>query len=120
MECETRRKAFDAVKTAELALLDAADVQGAIAFAVKSLSSLHNNIMMEKSRGTADGKRFKKTQRNNSSGIKGVTFNKYAGKWQAKIGAGAGKARHLGNFQTLEDAVLARAAAEAEMWGQRN
>jgi len=62
-------------------------------------------------------KRFKATQSNNTSGSKGVTFNKSAGKWQAKIGCG-GHIKHLGYFKTMDDAISARQAAEREMWSQ--
>lgn len=63
-----------------------------------------------------DPKRFKATQRNNTSGQKGVTMNKNAGRWQAKISAN-GKTIHLGYFSDFEAAVAARKAAEAEFWG---
>lgn len=64
-----------------------------------------------------DAKRFKAMQHNNTSGTKGVTFNSNAGKWQAKIGIGAGKVAHLGYFKTVEEAASARAAAEIQYWG---
>ena len=60
--------------------------------------------------------RAKSIQSNNTSGHKGVTFNKSAGRWQAKIGIGARKAKHLGYFKTIDDAIAARESAEAEMW----
>ena len=63
-----------------------------------------------------DAKRFKSVQHNNTSGHKGVTFSKNANKWQAKIGAGAGKTKHLGYFKTIEDAIEARKLAESELW----
>ena len=60
--------------------------------------------------------RHKSIQHNNTSGHKGVTFNKSADRWQAKIGNGQGKYKHLGYFKTMEDAIKARKSAEAEMW----
>ena len=60
--------------------------------------------------------RLKSIQHNNTSGHKGVTFNKSAGRWQAKIGTGQGKYKHLGYFKTVEDAIAARKSAESEMW----
>ena len=66
----------------------------------------------------AEISRTKAIQGNNTSGHKGVTFSKYAKKWQAKIGIGKGKTKHLGNFKTIEEAILARKAAEAEFWGE--
>jgi hypothetical protein len=62
-------------------------------------------------------KRFKAKQSNNTSGCKGVTFNKGAAKWQAKIGCD-GKIKHLGYFKTMQEAVSARESAEREMWGE--
>ena len=120
MQDDIKRNALDAVKTAELAILDASDIHNAIASAIKHLSSLHDKIMIEQAHGTMDAKRFKKIQRNNTSGSKGVTFNKNAGKWQAKIGNGTGRSRHIGYFETMEQAEVARAKAEAEMWALRN
>ena len=58
-------------------------------------------------------KRHKAVQSNNTSGSKGVTLNKLAGKWQAKIGS-----KHLGYFATVEEATAARTAAEREHWGK--
>jgi len=119
---EIRQQALSAIKSAELELLDKPDasIQNAIFSAMRRLSSLHDRIMIEQARGTTDAKRFKKTQRNNTSGWKGVTFNKSAGKWQAKIGNGTGRAKHIGYFGSMEDAIVARAAAEAEIWASRN
>ena len=61
--------------------------------------------------------RLKTIQHNNTSGHKGVTFNKSANRWQAKIGIGKKKTKHLGYFKTTEEAILARKSAEAEFWG---
>lgn len=91
-----------------------------INLAVKKILSACEIIKIQKARGTFDAKRFKKKQRNNTSGVRGVTFNKYSGKWQAKIGNGSYKAKHLGYFDTMEEAAVARGQAETEMWGQRN
>lgn len=122
MQDNIKQQALSAIKSAELALLDQSDasIQDAIASAVKSLSSLHAKIMINQARGTPDAKRFKRTQRNNTSGSKGVTFNKSAGKWQAKIGNGTGRSKHIGYFESMDQAVTARAKAEAEMWAVRN
>lgn len=62
-------------------------------------------------------KRYKARQHNNTSGHRGVTFNKSAGKWQAKISTGDG-VKHLGYYATIEDAIEVRKAAEVEFWGQ--
>lgn len=59
--------------------------------------------------------RDKSMQRNNTSGVTGVTFNKNADKWQAKIGVGRGVVRHLGYFGSIEEAVSARLKAQSEL-----
>lgn len=115
-----RENAVEALMVAAVTLRHAEDFTSTLASVIRSLSSLHDRIMIDQARGTMDAKRFKKTQRNNTSGWKGVTFNKSAGKWQAKIGNGTGRAKHIGYFGSMEDAIVARAAAEAEMWALRN
>ena len=53
-------------------------------------------------------------QRNNTSGHVGVTLKN--GKWCARIGSGArGHRLYLGTFDTLEEAVTARQAAEIQI-----
>ena len=47
----------------------------------------------------------------NKSGVKGVYFNKKNGKWVASIIV-SNKYIHLGTFETLEDASMARKEAE--------
>lgn len=49
-------------------------------------------------------------QKRSYSGIKGVGWNKTRGKWQAYIGLGQ-KTRHLGFYNTKEEAAAARATA---------
>lgn len=51
--------------------------------------------------------------RDSKSGIRGVRFRPERGKWNAYICEGS-KMRHLGYFDTAEDATAARLAAEAE------
>jgi hypothetical protein len=46
----------------------------------------------------------------NKSGIPGVYWNRAGGKWQVQIGSGPGK--HVGFFDTLEEAREARAKAQ--------
>lgn len=50
-------------------------------------------------------------QKNNSSGHRGVTFNKRNNKWRARIGLNE-KQIHLGYYDKLEDAIEARLSAE--------
>ena len=55
--------------------------------------------------------------RANTSGLKGVVFNKRAGKWQAQIRFN-GARKHLGMFATPEKAHTAYAKASAELHGE--
>lgn len=55
--------------------------------------------------------------RNNTSGAKGVGWDITKRKWHACIGI-AGRLKNLGRFDTLEEAVAARLAAEATFWGE--
>jgi hypothetical protein len=61
--------------------------------------------------------RNKRKHRNNTSGLKGVWWNKQAEKWQAEIYAD-GKKRYLGLFDDLYAAHAAYAAASAELHGE--
>ena len=54
-----------------------------------------------------------KTYKNNTSGIKGVNFNKDTGKWMARIQV-MGKSKYLGLFATLEEAAQAMNEARAK------
>lgn len=49
--------------------------------------------------------------KNNTSGIKGVTWNKNHKKWEAYISI-HGKRKYLGNYDDLEEAQQARQLAE--------
>lgn len=55
--------------------------------------------------------------RNNTSGVKGVTWNKNRNKWQASI-CFEGKVYNLGRFEKLEDAEAAVAKKRIEVHGQ--
>lgn len=55
-------------------------------------------------------------QRNNTSGVRGVSFHQLTGKWRAYIKVNQ-KIRHLGTFGSLEQAGAARRAAEIAAWG---
>ena len=48
------------------------------------------------------------------SAHKGVTWDKYAGKWLARIGIGGGKKRTLGRFDDKEQAAACYRRADAE------
>ena len=55
--------------------------------------------------------------RHNTSGFKGVSWSKTVGKWSSSIKVG-GTQRHLGYFDTPENAHAAYAAAASEMHGE--
>ena len=56
-------------------------------------------------------------QSNNSSGYKGVTFDKKAQKWRAKITID-GIVIHIGYYDTIEDAAQARVNRARQAFGQ--
>jgi hypothetical protein len=65
----------------------------------------------------AENLRNRGRQTNNSSGFKGVTWNKRSRKWQAQIGVDRGK-RYLGNFVDPEDAARAYDLAARDLHGE--
>ena len=50
-------------------------------------------------------------QKNNTSGVKGITFDKINNKWKARVKVN-GKTKHLGRYKDFNDAVCARLAGE--------
>lgn len=56
----------------------------------------------------------------NKHGVMGIHWNKQQRKWQAIIGAGGGRNRHLGYFDDFNDAVVARRSAEVELGYSEN
>lgn len=56
-------------------------------------------------------------QSNNTSGYKGVTFDKRLKRWQAQIQY-RGKYKYLGQFDTPEEAAVAYALAATELHGE--
>lgn len=59
-----------------------------------------------------ENSRNRKFYSNNTSGVMGVSFHKRDKVWNARIGVGEGKEKHLGSFSTMEEAIAARVAAE--------
>lgn len=55
--------------------------------------------------------------RHNTSGTKGVSFNKNANKWQANIRF-RGQSHHLGYYDTLSQAAMARQTATNRIHGE--
>jgi HNH endonuclease/AP2 domain len=54
----------------------------------------------------------------NTSGFKGVSWNKQTAKWRAQLGIGPGRNKHLGRFDTAEEASLVYQAAAREHFGE--
>lgn len=73
-----------------------------------------NNLRFVTSRENHFNMSLKST---NTSGVKGVSFYKRTGKWQAQIQL-SGKSIHLGVFNTLEDAKIARQYKAKELFGE--
>jgi hypothetical protein len=65
----------------------------------------------------SDNQHNKRVQKNNKSGIKGAHFCSRSKKFRAGIRFG-GKYRHLGMFNTAEEAGRAYAKAAREQWGE--
>lgn len=55
--------------------------------------------------------------RNNTSGVRGVSFSKTAGKWHAYINW-QGKQLSIGFFEKIEEAALRRSCAELVFYGE--
>lgn len=66
---------------------------------------------------TNDNSRNKSIQRNNTSGIIGVSFKKDVQKWRARIVVD-NKEIYLGTFVSKENAIKARLQAEVEYFGE--
>ena len=58
----------------------------------------------------------KKMLKNNTSGVRGITYDRTAQKWQAQI-VFKGKTYKLGRYIDKEDAIRARKMAEKAMFG---
>ncbi len=65
--------------------------------------------------GTDLDRLTQKRRTDNTSGVRGVCFNRRSGKYMAYITL-AGKRRYLGLFATVEEAAIARREAEVELF----
>lgn len=65
--------------------------------------------------GSCAGALVQKMRDDNTSGVKGVYFNKSRGKWGAYI-TFQGKTRNLGSYSTIQEAAEARREAEQELF----
>jgi len=67
--------------------------------------------------GTIADKIYSSINKNNTSGVKGVSFSKQSQKWVAQI-AFQGKRYSLGSYYTKAEAVNARKAAEDKLYSE--
>lgn len=72
---------------------------------------LDNRLSNLREVSSVENGRNQKLRNTNSSGINGVHWRKDVAKWAACICVD-GKTKHLGSFETVEDAAKARAAAD--------
>lgn len=88
------------------------------------LRYINSNILAENARVTLNNYNFQgtnitrltaKKSKNNTSGHKGIWFNKKIGKWQSSIML-SGKSYHLGCYSNIDDAVSARMLAEQKLF----
>jgi hypothetical protein len=70
-----------------------------------------NRLVNLREASKTDNQRNMKLHKHNKSGTSGVTWNKEASKWQARIGDGK-ESRHLGTFECIDDAIAVRKDAE--------
>lgn len=73
-----------------------------------------NRISNLRDVSSGENSRNTKLSSRNTSGVMGVTWSRQAGKWHAQIRKN-GRIRHLGYFEKIEDAALARKAAERDL-----
>jgi hypothetical protein len=59
-----------------------------------------------------------KNHKTNKTGVRGVSFSVAKLRWRAAIYVG-NRQKHLGYFDDFDDAVAARAKAEAAFWGDK-
>lgn len=81
----------------------------------REVATLKANTMFQRIDGTTiEMLKSKKVPSNNSSGVKGVSWNKQKSDWEAYIKF-KGVHYHLGHFDKLEDAAQARKIAESKL-----
>jgi len=77
---------------------------------------IHNNCLSNLRSVTSEiNQRNQKLSCLNISGRTGVHRNKRTGKYEAYIGIGKGKRKHLGHFSSFEEAFHARREAESDL-----
>lgn len=78
---------------------------------------LNNNINNLRYATSQENNMNKKLSCKNTSGFKGISFNKQRNKWEAYIKID-GKSKNLGYFEKIEDAVNARVKEATKFFGE--
>jgi hypothetical protein len=78
---------------------------------------MNNRFNNLRSASTSQNQANRSLKSTNTSGYKGVHWQKSASKWKATLGVG-GRLKHLGLFENAEDAHMAYAQAAAEAFGE--
>lgn len=81
---------------------------------MKKASKVYLNGCVEKT--SVYSIKLKKMLKNNTSGVRGVTFDKASQKWKAQI-VFKGRNYYLGRYINKEDSIRARKMAEEAMFG---
>jgi len=79
-----------------------------------TLDNRKENLRICKHKENLKNQRIRK---NNTSGYRGVYFNKSHKKWRAQIQDGEGNRKYLGSFSTPEEAAKAYDTAAKEIYG---
>ena len=78
---------------------------------------LNNNVENLRFASNQENNMNSKIRRDNTSGFKGVRFDKKSNKWKAEICINGTK-QHLGYFENIENAVNARVKKAEELFGE--
>ena len=78
---------------------------------------LNNNVENLRFASHSENSMNAKISMKNTSGFKGISFNKKTNKWKAHITIN-GKKQHLGFFEKIEDAVNVRVMKAEEYYGE--
>lgn len=78
---------------------------------------LNNKIENLREATASQNKWNQPVPKNNTSGIKGVCFDKTKNKWKGYVGY-QGKDKHIGNFDSIDDAKIAVEKTRGELHGQ--
>ena len=81
----------------------------------EDINSLNNSVDNLRLVGRVLQGQNRGTSNDNTSGVKGVYWDKGASKWQARIKVGD-KRKHLGYYATLKEAAEARNEAVRKYW----